>query len=422
MPGALDMNFDPPLPGSQNLTEQSCQPESLTEFIGQSTLIRQLVPEVKAAIAEGRSVQSCCLYGPAGTGKSTLARAIALARGVDLIILQGSKLQKADLDRVFRLRPGNNPDPTAEVSMAGYKPIFWRYAHEPESVKRRTWEPDGTPKRPSVILIEEVEAMAQGSRLAQNLQDVLSPDEHGKRYYQSSDGSRSVDIFCPDVSVVLTTNYMEKLLRIAQPLVSRCAIRYRFNLYTLDELVTILMQFARKNDLILEPDAAKRVAEFARGTPRQALHLLRAARNILAADLGRDAAQYPITANHVEQSFAFAGLDGRGLNEIEQTYLVILLQANDDRKLSLPSLATHMGEGPRTVSEVIEPDLMRMGLVTVCQGQGRQLTREGVLHAERIISAGELDHPFVQVAAQQQNLRVQQRFPGHHAINIIKGE
>ena len=75
--------FQPP-PGSQPLAARM-RPRSLDEFVGQEHLVGERGP-LRRALARGH-LASIILWGPPGTGKTTLARLLAAAIGAEMIAL-----------------------------------------------------------------------------------------------------------------------------------------------------------------------------------------------------------------------------------------------------------------------------------------------------------------------------------------------
>ena len=84
-----------------------------------------------------------------------------------------------------------------------------------------------------------------------------------------------------------------------------------------------------------------------------------------------------VTDGHFEQTQILEGLDGLGLDDIEQRYIQILGEA--DGPLALNMLATRLSMPRKTVSTVIESFLIRQGLVTKINSL-RKLTAKGIKH------------------------------------------
>jgi len=85
--------FQPP-PGAQPLAARM-RPRSLDEFVGQEHLVGERGP-LRRSISRGH-LSSIILWGPPGTGKTTLARLLADAIGADMIALSAVSSGVADV-------------------------------------------------------------------------------------------------------------------------------------------------------------------------------------------------------------------------------------------------------------------------------------------------------------------------------------
>ncbi len=352
-------------------------PDRLDEFIGQRQLVRQLIPEIKASIHEGRAIASQCWHGGAGLGKSTLAELLGKIRGVNVILHQGSKLKERDLDIFFRLKQDPNVHPHLTTDFTGYECL-------PNPANRRLeWRHTGT-RRPCILVINEADLVPK--KIHQNMQDVTTTDAKNNRYYQSNYDGRSVDVFAPDMTTIYITNYMDQMLKNGGPNMSRCSIVYKFVPYETGDLVTILKQFAAKVKIGLEPAAAEHLAEISHGTPRQALILFGLAKNILSAHhYDKKVVPNTVTLDIVNESLDQSGHDQAGLDSESRQYLQILFAA-DKKTMAVERIANMMGEvSSRPLELMIEPKLFRMGYVTVAAGRGRQLTHVGVEYCTNLM-------------------------------------
>lgn len=80
-----------------------------------------------------------------------------------------------------------------------------------------------------------------------------------------------------------------------------------------------------------------------------------------------------ITLNHLERACLLEGIDSMGLGPTEQRYLRIVSEG----PTRLNVIASRLGLPTRTVAEVVEPFLIRSGMVVKDDGGKRQLTAEG---------------------------------------------
>jgi len=143
---------------------------------------------------------------------------------------------------------------------------------------------------------------------------------------------------------------------------------------TPEELAEILRRAAEGRGLTLAPEAGAALAAAARDTPRDALRLLAAARDE-ATVRGVDAIDGAIAG----AVLARLGVDAGGLTERDRRYLAALRSARRGAA-SLGSLAARLGLTRSVVTEVVEPFLLRRGLIELTS-RGRILTTQGLFRA-----------------------------------------
>ena len=124
----------------------------------------------------------------------------------------------------------------------------------------------------------------------------------------------------------------------------------------------------------LDEQALPLIAQRSRGTPRLALRLLQACRRVCRSE-GENA----ITLAHFDRACGLEQIDQLGLGPTEQQYLGIL--GEGDSRLNV--IASRLGLPTQTVSQVVEPFLIRAGLVVKDDQGRRQLTAEGREHLSK---------------------------------------
>ena len=96
----------PPEPGPNSPLADRMRPRSFEELVGQQHLLEDGSPI--ALMRDGRHLSSVVLWGPPGTGKTTLARLIARTAGVPFVqlsaVLSGVKEVKEVMERAARHR------------------------------------------------------------------------------------------------------------------------------------------------------------------------------------------------------------------------------------------------------------------------------------------------------------------------------
>lgn len=292
---------------------------ALTEVIGQSGVKAQVSTAIAAAKADRRRFDHGLLIGPAGTGKTTLAQIIAKEMGTPLREVLGQAIT-------------NNGDLNALLlSVEDGSVVFVDEAHEL----------DKTIQTALYLALDQRKILIPGGKSA----------------------PRSIGL--ADFTLLLASTDEYHLL---QPLRDRMKLLLRFGFYGADELAELTRQRADALGWPVSEAVLPEVARRSRGTPRLALRLLQACRRVCRAE-GDD----EITPDHLRRACELEGLDGLGLGPNEQAYLAVLAQG----PVRLNVVASRLGLPGRTVAEVIEPFLIRSGLVCKDDAGRRVLTDQG---------------------------------------------
>lgn len=171
-----------------------------------------------------------------------------------------------------------------------------------------------------------------------------------------------------DFTLLLSTTDEYCLL---EPLRDRMKLVLRFQFYSDAELTILLRQRCKALNWPVDEAVFPLIAVRARGTPRLALRLLQSARRVC-----RSEGERTITLANLGRACLLEGIDGLGFGPIEQQYLRILSEG--DSRLNV--IASRLGLPPRTVSQVVEPFVIRAGFVVKDDNGRRQLTSQGRDH------------------------------------------
>lgn len=302
--------------------ESALRPNSLSEFIGQSKVKQQLDLLLKAAALQKRSPDHILLAGPPGLGKTTLAVIVSNEIGAGLRMTSGPTIQHAgDLAAVL-----------SSLS-AG-----------------------------EVLFIDEIHRMA---RPAEELLYMAMEDFRVDVMVGKGPGASSISLELEPFTLVGATTRSGML---PNPLRDRFGYTANLEFYISDELKMVLERAAKKLELDAETEAISLIASRSRGTPRIANRLLRRVRDYALVEKSKK----------ISQELAAAALDlyevdSLGLDRLDKQVLLTLIQKFEGRPVGLSTLAIALGEEPDTIESVVEPYLLREGLIERTP-KGRQAT------------------------------------------------
>lgn len=313
-------------------TEAALRPEKLEDFLGQNPL-RERLEIILSQTGRERLGTHILLTGPAGYGKTSLAKIVANELSVPLQIGFGPALR--------------NPALLAALLV----PL----------------------KTPSVVFVDEVH------RLPTAVEEMLYPALEDNMLHIESETRTGAAVvrklpLLPFLMVAATTR--PGLL--TKPLRDRFGFEGRLEPYKQPDLAAIADRSARLLGLSLSPEAAAEVAARSRATPRLVNRLLQRVKEWAAFHN----AGYKLDVQQVSGALNTFGVDTAGLEDQHRRALRVL--ARSTRPLGLETWAVMVDEQPDTLERVLEPELIRAGMAERTS-KGRVITEMGRVH---------LDHPF----------------------------
>ncbi|MGE3175227.1 MAG: Holliday junction branch migration DNA helicase RuvB [Planctomycetota bacterium] len=330
--------------------DRSLRPTTFQEFVGQQQIRDNLGVAIAAARGREEPLDHVLLCGPPGLGKTTLAHLIAHGMGTDLVITSGPAL-------------------AAPRDLAG---MLTRL------------------RRNQVLFVDEIH------RLPRVLEEYLysAMEDHAiDVVLDSGPGGRSVRLGVQPFTLVGATT-REGLL--SAPFRSRFGIVERLEAYPPAHLEEILQRAARRLGVELRDDAAAWLSERSRGTPRMALRILRRVRDLAQVTQAGAGGGCTVDLRTAQDTLQRLRIDALGLEEVDRRVLQAL--ATRGEPIGLKTLAAMVDEAEDTIEDVLEPHLLRCGLIARTP-RGRTVTARGLEHLglpapERSPRAGEL--PFAE--------------------------
>ena len=292
--------------------ELSLRPKTLREYIGQDKAKENLAVYIEAARGRGEALDHVLLYGPPGLGKTTLAGIIANEMGVNFRVTSGPAIEKPG-DLAALLTNLNEND---------------------------------------VLFIDEIH------RLSRAVEEVLYPameDNVLDIIIGKGPSARSIRLDLPHFTLVGATTRAGQL---SAPLRDRFGVILRLELYTPEQLSTIVRRSAGILDIPVDNDGALELASRARGTPRIANRLLKRAR-----DFAQVVGNGTIDTRAAQTALNSMEIDELGLDLIDRRLLTIMITQYNGGPVGLETLAAAVGEESITIEDVYEPYLMQIGFL-----------------------------------------------------------
>lgn len=308
--------------------ETALRPKNLSEFVGQELVRKQVQLLIDAAKLQGRTADHVLLSGPPGLGKTTLALIIAEESGHSIRLTSGPTIQHAgDLASILTsLVPGE------------------------------------------ILFIDEIHRMA---RPAEELLYLAMEDFRVDVMVGKGAGANSISLDLAPFTLIGATTRAGLL---PNPLRDRFGFTGHLDFYETAELAEVIRRAAAKLSVAISDSALDLVSSRSRGTPRIANRLLRRVRDYSLVN-----ADGVVTEDLARAALDLYQVDGRGLDRLDRAVLTALVQRFGGKPVGLGTLAAAIGEEADTIESMVEPFLVREGLIQRTP-KGRQATRLAFEH------------------------------------------
>ena len=309
-------------------SEIPLRPRNMGEYVGQEKAKENLSIFIEAAKQRCEPLDHVLLYGPLGLGKTTLANIIANEMGVNIRITSGPAIEKpGDLAAILTNLAAND-----------------------------------------ILFIDEIHG------LSRYVEEILYPameDYALDIIIGKGPSARSIRLDLPKFTLIGATTRAGLL---SSPLRDRFGVISRLELYTVEELVKIVMRSAKILEMEIETSGAAEIARRSRGTPRIANRLLKRAR-----DYAQVRGNGVITQEAASAVLNLLEIDPLGLDAIDAKMVKAIIHNFNGGPVGVETIAACIGEEVNTIEDVYEPYLIQIGFLNRTP-RGRVVTKLAYEH------------------------------------------
>ena len=322
---------------NEDAGEARLRPQTLEEYVGQAKAKDNLSIFLEGARRRSEPLDHVLLHGPPGLGKTTLAAIIANEMGTTLRKTSGPAIEKPkDLAALLTNLQEND-----------------------------------------VLFIDEIH------RMNRSVEEILYPameDKHIDIIIGQGPAATSICLELKSFTLVGATTRSGQL---SSPLRDRFGIDLKLEMYTAQELGTIVMRSAGILSIPIEQEGSDEIASRSRGTPRVANRLLRRVRDF--AEVTGDGV---ITYKVANDALTRLEIDKTGLDANDRRLLQSIIENYDGGPVGLETIAATINEEAITIEDVYEPFLMQQGYLTRTP-RGRCVTRRAYEHLNILFQGNE---------------------------------
>lgn len=318
----------------ENKIEPSLRPKTLSQFAGQEKIKENIKIMLEAAKKRKEHLEHILLYGPAGTGKTSLAQILSREMNSNIKIISGPGLE----------RPGDLA--SILTSLENKDVLFIDEIHRMNST------------------VEEL--------LYSAMEDFALDIIIGK-----GPSAKTLRLELPKFTIVGATIKIGKL---SSPLRDRFGAIFKLDFYKLKDLKRILKRSAEILKIPIDNMSLILLSKSSRGIPRIANRLLKRVR-----DYSQVKHKGRVNPEICAKALKMLEIDNLGLDSQDRKLLKIIIQKFSGGPVGLETLAAASSEDIANIEEVYEPYLMRLGFL--------KRTHRGRVATEKAFQYLGLDYP-----------------------------
>jgi len=301
------------LPDDREPAILSLRPDKLADYVGQTGVVEALKIAITAAKQRKEPIDHILLHGPPGLGKTTLAHIIANEMEGNITASSGPALEKGgDLIGILtHLEEGD------------------------------------------ILFVDEIH------RIPKTVEEFLYPameDFAVDFVFDKGMYARSHKYRLNRFTLVGATTRVGLL---SAPLRDRFGIFRDLDFYSENELVKIIRRSAALLEVEIDDEGATELSKRARGTPRIVNRLLKRVR-----DYTQVRADGVVNKKTVTEALSLEGVDKKGLTNLDRRYLNTVIEFYKGGPVGIEAIAATLQEETDTLVDVVEPYLLKIGMVT----------------------------------------------------------
>ena len=316
------------LGSGEEKSEITLRPQKLDDYIGQKKAPDNLKIFIEAAKLRNEPLDHVLFYGPPGLGKTTLAGIISNEMGVDIRITSGPAIERAG-DLAAILTNLNEND---------------------------------------VLFIDEIHSLNRSVEevLYSAMEDFALDIIIGK-----GPSARSIRLDIAKFTLIGATTRAGSL---SAPLRDRFGVSCKFEMYTTDELKSIIERSAKLLNVQVDEGSLEEMAKRSRGTPRVANRMLKRVR-----DFSQVKGSGVIDMDITRRALDALGVDDMGLESLDREILKMIIERFGGGPVGIDTIAASIGEERVTIEDVYEPYLIQAGFLHRTQ-KGRVVSNMAYKH------------------------------------------
>ncbi|MGL4343082.1 MAG: Holliday junction branch migration DNA helicase RuvB [Metamycoplasmataceae bacterium] len=308
----------------------SLRPNKFEDFIGQRNIVETLKIVIESSKKQNKILDHILFYGSAGLGKTTLANIVANYSNKNIIHVQGSLLiSKSDILSIF-----------ASV------------------------------KQGDIIFIDEIHSMHKSleeliySALEDFVLDISIGPEGEKKIVRMK------------VNEFTLIGATTKIGILTKPIKDRFGLIFKLEKYTQKDIIEIIINSAKKLDMILDEKQAEVISLYTNFTPRLVNRLVKRI-NDFKIFYNED----KISNELIWKVFKKLSLHKYGLGISHIEYLNLLNKRFQNQSVSIDIISSLLNEEKNIIIEDIEALLLNWHLI-IKNSKGRKITEKGLQYLE----------------------------------------